>query len=443
MADETRPYPRDLRAERAVLGGVLVSPDLFDDAAAVVRLTDFHLPEHGMVWDAMARLRAAGHPIDIMTVQAEMQRAGTMERFGGLAALAELVNGVPRASNVAAYARIVREMAGRRAMIAAARQTIEDAYDADATLEVLQDRAAARVSTVDGFVDTRGDFVLASDWMLEVQHEIERMVASPRAVTGVTTGLPTLDEMLRGLQRQDVIYIGARPSAGKTSLLLQMALAASEMYLAGIISAEMSRRSVGIRAVSMDAGIPAQKLFTGFLSPEEQIRAARALAALAERRLAIDDGYRQSAQAIASKARRLAKRFGVGVLFVDYMQLLSDAGKHENRNHEIAAISAGMKGLAKELDIPVVVLSQLTRESARGERPTLHSLRDSGALEQDADVVLLLHRPEQHQHGETKRYEDGEPAEIIVAKQRNGPTGVVRTQWHAQTMRFVEARAAA
>lgn len=438
---DERALPRDLPAERATLGAILVDPDLFDVAAEHIQAQHFWLPEHMLVWTAFVRLSQSGTAIDIQTVRAEMERAGTLEKFGGLMALVALTDGVPRASNVGHYARIVREQAARRALIQAARGVITDAITGTDPLDVLQDRAEARIGAVAVEARQRGDYVLAEDWMVEVGRDIAAAVANPKEVTGVTTGLRLLDVMTRGLQPDDLVYIGARPSAGKTSLLLGMALAASREVMVGIVSAEMSRRALGIRAVSMEAAVSAQDLFTGYLDTTSQQRAARALQALSERRLAIDDAAGQTAQAIRAKARRLAQRYGCGALFIDYMQLLRDGGKHENRNHDLAAVSASLKALAKELHIPVIALSQLSRDSERGGkgggRPSVHNLRDSGALEQDADVVLLLHRPEQHQH-DTTRYQDGEAAELIVAKQRNGPTGLIRLQWRAATMRFCE-----
>lgn len=441
---DARSLPHDLMAERAVLGAVLIDPNQFDAAAQIVQSAMFWLPEHGMVFSSFARLRAKGTPIDFQTVRADMTQHDTLEKFGGITALLALTDGVTRASNVEAYARIVRETAARRALIYAARQTIEDAIDGDDELAVLQDRAEARLSEIDRHTGSRGDYVLAEDWMLEVSREIERAIDAPREVSGVTTGLPTLDRMTRGLQPSELIYVAARPSAGKTSLLMQMALASSEEGMAGIVSAEMSRLALGVRAVSMMTRIEAHRLFTGFVAQREIAVITQALSELAGRRLAIDDAAGQTTQSIRAKARALAKRYGCRVLFIDYMQLLSDAARHENRNHDLAAVSKGLKSLAKELNMPVVALSQLSRDSAKqGKKPSVHDMRDSGALEQDADVVILLYRPEQHSEDASTRYQDGEPAELIVGKNRNGPVGTIPIQWHGATMRFVERSAAA
>jgi len=249
--------------------------------------------------------------------------------------------------------------------------------------------------------------------------------------------------MTRGLQPSDLVFIGARPSTGKTSLMLQMALHASVSHFVGVFSLEMSRQSVGFRAVAMEAQVDAQRLMTGFIQRREQALVSAAMERLSARPLAIDDSAGQTAAGIRAKARRLVSTHGPGVIFLDYIQLLYAGGRSENRNQELSKISASLKALAKELRCPVVVLSQLSRDSDKGgnKRPQLWHLRDSGSLEQDADLVLLLHRPGQHEDG--ARIQDGEAAELIVAKQRNGPCGIVHLQWHGSTMRFTEAPASA
>ena len=274
--------------------------------------------------------------------------------------------------------------------------------------------------------------------MSETKDQVEKAYYDKRIVTGVTSGLDKVDGYTRGWQPSDLIYIGARPSAGKTSLMLQMALAAAAAgTMAGVISLEMSRKVIGMRAVSMIAAVDAFKVMIGHLTPYEKQRVDEAMIDIAGRKIAIDDAVGTSATQLRAKVRRFASRRGLGVLFVDYMQLVYDqAAGAENRNQELAQISAGWKSLARELDIPVIVLSQLSRGNAKeNRRPQVSDLRDSGALEQDADVAVLLHRPQQHEHS-TGKYQDGEEAEIIIGKQRNGPTGLIRLQWVGPQMRF-------
>ncbi|MGE0464473.1 MAG: replicative DNA helicase [Vicinamibacterales bacterium] len=433
-----RTLPHNLEAERAVLGAVLIDAAQWDTAAALVGPTHFFRDAHRRIAAAMTRLVAKQLPVELVTLNDELARAGELEEVGGPAYIASLIDGVPRATNVEYYAGIVRERWVYRELIFAANRILARAYEADQPADVLVDEAEHLVMDV-GAHQVRSDFVLASDWMVDVMRAIQTAYEQKRVVTGVPTGLVSLDRMTRGWQPTDLIYIAARPSTGKTSLALQMALHAAREHMTGFVSVEMSKKSVGMRAVSMVAHVDHFNLQIGRLSDDELERIGRAGAHLAELRLAIDDGGGQTAASIRGKVRRLAARYGLRAVFIDYMQLLrhADGRPFENRNLELAAISAGLKDLAKELEIPIIVLSQLSRDSARGNRrPELHDMRDSGALEQDADVVLMLHRP--GQHDENQRYADGEDAELIVRKQRNGPTGTLPLVWVGSQMRFAD-----
>lgn len=436
--DDTKALPASLEAERSVLGAVLLDGELYDTAAAVLHTgAHFHRLAHRFVWQAMTRLHHARTPIDFGTVRESLTSAGHLEDVG-LPYLIALIDGVPKASNVEHYAKVVRDKATLRELIAQARAIVEEALEAPEDVSALVDAAERRLMGI-GQDAARGDFLVAEDWMAEMFGHVEKATTERRAVTGIPTGIAELDRMTRGLQPSDLVFIGARPSVGKTSLMLQIALHASHTSFAGVFSLEMSRQSVGFRAVAMEAQVDAFRLMTGYVNVAEQRSVAAAMERLGARRLAIDDSSGQTAAGIRAKARRLASRYGAGVIFLDYIQLLYTGGRQENRNQELSQISASLKALAKELVCPVVVLSQLSRESDKGanKRPQLWHLRDSGSLEQDADLVMLLHRPSQHDDGQ--RYQDGELAELIVAKQRNGPVGVVPLQWHATTMRFTDA----
>lgn len=435
---DTDTLPTSLDAERSVLGAILIDGELYDSAAAVLTSSaHFSRVAHGFVWQAMTRLRQARVPIDFVTVRESLTSAGHLEEVGVLY-LTRLTDGVPKASNVEHYARTVRHKAILREVIAVVRQVEAEALQGPEDVEALVDLAERRLMGI-GKDAARGEFLEASDWMHEMFAAVSKAASDKRAITGIPTGIAELDRMTRGLQPSDLVFIGARPSVGKTSLMLQMALHASRASFAGIFSLEMSRQSVGFRAVAMEANIDATRLMTGFTSATEQREAGAAMERLSTRKLAIDDASGQTAAGIRAKARRLVSRHGAGVIFLDYIQLLYTGGRAENRNQELSQISASLKGLAKELQCPVVVLSQLSRDSDKGasRRPQLWHLRDSGSLEQDADVVMLLHRPGQHEEGQ--RFSDGEAAELIIAKQRNGPTGMVPLTWHAQTMRFIDA----
>jgi replicative DNA helicase len=375
--------------------------------------------------------------LDVVTLRDDLERAKTLEDVGGVLYISGLTDGVPLAVNVEGYARIVRQEAQRRALIAQANQTIEDAYEGG-NVDELIDGAEARLMSV-GRDAARGEFVLASDWMSEMYRAVEKASIEKRAVTGVPSGLWEIDKLTRGWQPGDLIVIAGRPSDGKTALMMQFALEASKHCFAAVCSLEMSRLSVGFRAVALEAKVDAFRLMTGQLLDHEMRRVAEALERLSERQFAIDDAAGQSVSALCAKVRRLASRYGAGIVFVDYLQLLHGSGA-ENRTQEITQISGRLKALAKELNVPLFALSQLTRDSARGGpavRPQLHNLRDGGTIEQDADVVMLIHRP--NKSTESGRFQDNETVELILAKQRNGPQNrVIDLAWHGPTMRFAE-----
>lgn len=433
MSDRVAPH--DLTAERAVLGAVLIEPEMFDVAeASGLRAVHFFRVAHRQLWEGFGRIRATGQSIDAVTVRADLETAGTLDDIGGLAYVVGLTDGVPRAVNVEGYARIVRQHAQRRDLIAQAARTIEDAFEGG-DVDALVDRAESRLMAV-GRDATRGEFVLASDWMTEMFAAVDRASTDRRAITGIPSGLASIDHLTRGWQPGELIVIAGRPGDGKTALMMQFALEASRHAFAAVCSLEMSRVSVGWRVVALEARVDAFGLMTGRLHETEMKRVGAALASLAERRLAIDDAAGQSVSALCAKLRRLSARYGLGIAFVDYLQLLR--GTAENRTQEIQQISGQLLALAKELNIPVVVLSQLSRDNAKGgSRPQLHHLRDGGSIEQDAHVVLLIHRPNKAE--DSNRFTDGETVELILAKQRMGPANLTKqVGWHGPTMRFTD-----
>lgn len=432
MAD--RVVPHSLEAERALLGGILVDPTLFK-LVPDVQPDHFFRAGHGAIWRALARLSESGQGIDFMTVRLELERAGTLDMAGGVGYVAELVAGVPTSSNAEYYAGVVREKATLRRLIDQATRTIEEAYAGADDVEGLLDRAEARMMDV-GRAAVKGDFVLASDWMAEMVPVLDRALTDRRAVTGVPSGLFCIDRLTRGFQPGDLVIVAARPSTGKTALALQMAAEASRHVMTAFVSLEMSRQSVGWRAIALESRIDAFRLMTGHLSGREITQASEALGRVSERRLVIDDVSGQTASGVSAKVRRLASRYGLGAVFVDYVQLMRSGEKTENRTQDIGAISRRMKTLARDLNVPLILLSQLTRENEREKRaPMLSDLREGGDLEQDADVVLFLHRP----HAKDKRFEANETIQLILAKQRNGPAHVtLDLRWDAPTMRFAD-----
>jgi len=425
--------PHDLAAERSLLGAVLVDNGLL--RVAKVRPEDFFRVGHGRIWRAYERLSEAGQGIDFVTLRASLEAAGDLVEAGGPAYLSGLVDGVPRASNVEHYAQIVRERAVLRALIAQARVILEEAHHAEDVDEVLG-RAEAGLLAIRP--QRTGSLLLAEDWMRSTYRQIERASVEKRRVSGVPTGLGSLDRMTRGLQPGHLVFIGARTSVGKTSLALQIALEASRHVMTLVVSLEMSPDELGYRAVALESRVDSFRLMTGQVLPHESQRIGEAVSRLGERRLAIQDGD-ASLHGLCADVRRVAAQYGLGLLVIDYLQLI-DGPKAENRHQEVAAVSKRLKRLARELQVPVVALSQLSRDTAqRGGRPQLHHLKESGSQEQDADEVLLLHRPKEHEDGQ--RYADGEAAELIVAKQRNGPVGVIPLRWVAALTRFSDVDA--
>jgi len=433
MAVDDRVLPYSLEAETSVLGALMVDDALFDVAAGVLTAPHFFRDAHQEIWKAMMALREQSRPIDLPLIVEELKIRKTLERCDGAAYVSSLMNGVPRSTNVEHYAKVVREKALLRSLIDAAKGILDAAYREDEHADAILDKAEKAVMGV-GSSAAHGDFILAEDWMRETYRLVEKAATDKRVVTGVPSGIAPLDFLTRGWQSGDLIYLGARPSSGKTALALQLALEASKHTMAGFISLEMSRTMIGMRAVALEAAVDAFRLMTGHLSDYELQRAAKAMEDLTVRRFAIDDASGSTATQLRAKARRFASRHSLGILFVDYMQLVHDTSiKGENRNQELSKISWGWKSLARELNIPVFVLSQLSRNNDKeNRRPKLSDLRDSGSLEQDADVVLLLYRPQQADG----KFQDGEEAEIIIGKQRNGPIGPVKMQWIGSQMRF-------
>lgn len=431
-----RVLPHSLEAERSVLGAILIDNDVYATAAAVLEPQHFFRDAHRRIFARLGHLGEQSRPMDLVTLHEELDRVGELDEVGGTAYLSTLIDGVPHATNIEFYARIVKEKATLRELIYAANTMLADAYEADEDADMLLERAEASVMQI-GRQKGQRDFILADDWMTEVRPVIAAAIENPSTITGVSTGFHELDALTRGFQRADLIYIGGRPSDGKTSVMTQMFLHTSDRIMTGVESIEMKRREIGQRAIAMEAQVGLYQLLTGHLSDAQQRAVGQAMERIAAKQLAIDDASGITSMQLRSKIRRLASRYGLGIVFIDYLQLIQSSQRAERRDLELGMISASLKALAKDLDIPIVVLSQLTRDSAKEKRrPILSDLRDSGALEADADVVLLLHRP----RAGDGSYQDGEDAELIVAKARNGPTGTVKLKWNGSQVRFTEVR---
>jgi replicative DNA helicase len=437
VAAAERTLPHNLEAERSVLGAILVHNDAFNLAVQIIDSQDFYRVAHRRVFEKMIALNERGQAIDFVTLKEELSRGGELDDVGGPAYIASLADGVPRATNIEYYARIVKEKATLRDLIYAANKILTNAYEADQESDLILDEAEGAIFAV---ADDRlkAGFVPMRDLVKENFPKIEQLFEQKRLITGVPSGFVDLDEMTRGFQKGDLIIVAARPSMGKTSLVLNISqyVAMQPDLTVGFFSLEMSKESLFLRLLTSEAQIDSHRLMSGAIGQKDYGRISHALEALSGMRLFIDDTANIGVLEMRAKARRLKSEHGLNLLVVDYIQLMSGRGRFENRTLELASISRSLKGLAKELSVPIVVLSQLSRapEARSDHRPQLSDLRESGALEQDADVVGLIYRDDVY--NKDPNNPDAGTAELIIAKQRNGPTGVVRLAFLREQTRF-------
>jgi replicative DNA helicase len=430
-----RPLPHNLEAERSVLGAILIQNDAYNLAAELVHPEDFYRDAHRRIFDKIIALSERGTPVDFVTLKEELARAGELDAVGGPAYIASLVDGVPRATNVEYYAKIVKEKAVLRKLIGAANTILLDAYEADQEAVEILDRAEHSIFQIaEGRIRT--GFMSMYDIAQQSVEAIQKAHEDKKLITGVPTGFDDLDALTSGFQRGDLIIIAARPSMGKTSLALNVAqhVGTKTDMTVGVFSLEMSREQLFLRMLSSQAQIDGHALRTGYLRTDDWGRLTEALGVLGQARIFIDDSPGIGVLEMRAKSRRLAAEHGLHMIIVDYIQLMQGRGRFDNRTQELGAISRALKGLAKELSVPVVVLSQLSRapESRSDHRPQLSDLRESGALEQDADVVLMIYREDRY----NPQAENDSIAEIIVAKQRNGPTDTIRLAFIKERTRF-------
>ena len=431
-----RALPHNLEAERSVLGAILIQNEAYNTAVEVLRPEDFYRDAHRRIFDKIIALGERQHAIDFITLKEELVRSGELDAIGGPAYIASLVDGVPRATNVEYYAKIVKEKAVLRNLISATNRIQMEAYEADQDASEILDRAEHAIFQIaEGRV--RAGFVSLYDIAQDSVEAIQKAHEEKQLITGVPTGFHDLDNLTSGLQRGDLIIVAARPSMGKTSLALNIAqhVGTHTGKTVGVFSLEMSKEQLFLRMLSSEAAIDGHRLRTGFLRSDDWGRLTTALGTLGQAKVYIDDTPSIGVLEMRAKARRLAAEHSLHLLVIDYIQLMQGRGRFDNRTQELGAISRSLKGLAKELDVPIIVLSQLSRapESRSDHRPQLSDLRESGALEQDADVVLLIYREDVYnkEPGENENV-----AEIIIAKQRNGPTDTVKLAFIRERTRF-------
>jgi replicative DNA helicase len=434
-----RPLPNNLDAERSILGAILIDNNALNAAIEALKTEDFFLPHHRNIFNQMIALGEAQHAIDLVTLTEELHRRGELESSGGAPYLASLVDGMPRVSNVEHYARIVKEKALLRNLIHATHNIQQRAFEGEDGADTILDKAESSIFAI-AEDRVKAGLVSVKDIVHDNFDRLEKIFREGKSVTGISTGYGELDKLLSGLQPSELIILAARPSQGKTALALNFAenIAIRAGLPVAFCSLEMSKESLLQRLVASVAQVDGHKFRSGHLSREDWRRMTEALSTISAAPLWVDDAGSNSVLEIGAKARRLKRDKGLSLLVVDYLQLITARGRFNSRQEEVASISRGLKGLAKELQIPVLVLSQLTRAPEREERgPQLSDLRESGAIEQDADVVMFIYRPNFFNLNATP--EERDLADILIAKQRNGPTDKVKFVFRSRLTRFEEA----
>lgn len=426
--------PHSIEAERAILGSALVNPGALHDVIDAIEAKDFYRDAHRRIYLAMLDVTERGGAVDFITVRDRLGARGDLEDIGGPAYLASLTDGMPRSANVAHYAGIVRHDAVLRGVIQAANLMLQEAKEADAEAEAVLDQAERAIFEI-AQRTVRGDFIDAGQLVQEGIPAVQVLIETKKGVTGIPSGFVDFDDMTRGFQPGSLALLAARPSMGKTAWALNVAYhVAAAGRVVGFFSIEMSRQELFMRLLASVARVDGHRLQSGYMNQSDYDRISHGFAQIAETKLCVDDSPNLSVLDVRGKARRLKARKGLDLVIVDYLQLMQ-LPKSENRNLAVADVSRALKLLARELEIPVLALSQLSRgvETRGDKRPMMSDLRDSGALEQDADLIVFLHRPEVY---EPHRDDLAGLAEAIIAKQRNGPTGTVKLQWVKETTRF-------
>jgi replicative DNA helicase len=431
--------PHSVEAEQAVLGGLMLDNRTWDAIADRIGADDFYRRDHQLIFAAIAELSGRADPSDAVTLSEWLERQGQTEQTGGLAYLATLVRDTPSAANIRAYAQIVRERATLRRLISVGGEIAASAYDPEGRdASELVDEAERKVFEIaESGTKAGSGFVALKDELGAVIDRLDMLHQSSGQLTGVSTGFTRLDEMTAGLQKGDLIVIAGRPSMGKTSFALNIAENAAfgpGKARVGIFSMEMSREQLAFRMISSLGHVDQSHLRTGSFGDEEWSRINSAISMMQTAPIYIDDTGALTPTDVRARARRLKREHGLDLIVLDYLQLMQVAGNKENRATEISEISRGLKALAKELAVPVIALSQLNRsvEQRTDKKPVMSDLRESGAIEQDADVIMMIYREEVYDPNSTRRG----IADIIIAKQRNGPIGDVQLTFLGKYTKF-------
>jgi len=427
--------PQNLEAEQSVLGSMLIEKEAILKACEILSADDFYREAHRIIFDAIVDVFERGEAVDLITVSERLRQLGKIEAVGDIPALAALANMVPTAANVEYYARIVEEKAVLRRLISAGTEIVRMGYEAQQEPEELLDQAEQMVFRISRRRSSQG-YHSIKDVLVEAFEHIESIYTNKEGITGIPTGFKEIDMLTSGLQKSDLIVIAARPSMGKTMLCLNIARNAAVLRGVPVVifSLEMSKEQMAQRLLCMEAGVDSQRLRTGYLQEGDWGRLSRAFGQLSEAPIFIDDTPNLSVMEMRAKSRRIKAEHDLGLVVIDYLQLMQMKGRVESRQQEISEISRSLKALARELKVPIIAASQLSRavESRVDKRPLLSDLRESGAIEQDADVVAFIYRDEYYNRESEKR----NIAEIIIAKQRNGPTGTVELAFLKESGRF-------
>ncbi|AYC28399.1 replicative DNA helicase [Paenisporosarcina cavernae] len=429
--------PHNQEAEQSVIGAIFLEPQALITAAEILQPDDFYRVAHQRIFQTLLRLSDQGKAIDVVTVTEELASKKELEDVGGISYITEIANAVPTAANIAHYARIVEEKALLRRLIRVATTIVEDGFTREDEVEALLSEAEKKMMEVANRKNS-GDFRHIKDVLVQTYDNIELLHARKGDITGVPTGFRDLDRITAGFQRNDLIIVAARPSVGKTAFALNVAqnVATKANENVAIFSLEMGAEQLVMRMLCAEGNIDAQVLRTGALTAEDWRKLTMAMGTLSNAGIFIDDTPGIRINEIRSKCRRLKQEYGLGMILIDYLQLIMGSGNgKDNRQQEVSEISRSLKALARELQVPVIALSQLSRgvEQRQDKRPMMSDLRESGSIEQDADIVSFLYREDYYD----KETENQNMIEIIIAKQRNGPTGTVTLAFVKEFNKFV------
>lgn len=430
--------PQNLDAEKSLLGAVLIDEEVLADAAEITHANDFYDKNHGLIFAGMMRLFEKHKPVDLLTLTDELKRKDELEMVGGSAYLTELTNYVPTAAHASAYAEMVAQTAVRRRLIKASGDISELGYDESTTTQELLEKAEAELFSVSD-QSTKQDLVSLESILTDSFDRIEELSKNKGSLRGVRTGYRDLDNMTAGLQKSDLIILAARPAMGKTTLVTNLAynVATIEKKPVLFFSLEMSKEQLVDRMLADASGVDSWNIRTGNLSDNDFAKLSEAMGEMAEAPIYIDDMPGLSVLEMRTKARRIAHENQLGLIIVDYLQLMQANGNHNgNRVQEVSEISRGLKLIARELNVPLIALSQLSRsvESRTPPIPQLADLRESGSIEQDADIVSFIYRPGYY---EPDNPEVQNITDLIIAKHRNGPVGKVQLYFHPERLRFM------